>query len=194
MERPDGTPIDRRLAISGLAAAAGLPFLRTQALRRVITQRGVAGGGLARFADGEAEFSLFASSLTMAEDSVEGEPVFLGRLRWTDGSVGLALESVRITNYENLGLAEGEGRRIEGVVDAGESGEQSFLLEVRFDQPDSGPDQITFRVGSAIGGDATPGAAAGYTYVAEGEVVGDITDADFAVDLETGDVTEPEPA
>ena len=194
MERPDRTPIDRRLAISGLAAAVGLPFLRTQALRRVITQRGVAGGGLARFADGEAEFSLFASSLITVEDGVEGEPVFLGRLRWADGSVGLALESVRITNYENLGLAEGEGRRIEGVVDAGESGEQSFLLEVRFDLPDSEPGQIAFRVGSAIGGDATPEAAAGYTYVAEGEVVGDFTGADFAVDLETGDVTEPEPA
>ena len=193
MERRDGTQIDRRLAIGGLAAAAGLPLLRTQALRRVITQRGVAGGGVARFADGEAEFSLAASRLTATEDGVEGEPVFLGRLRWADGSVGLTLESVRITNYENLGLAEGEGRRIEGVVDTGESGEQSFLMETRFDLPDSQPDKVTFRVGSAIAGGATPEAAAGYSYVAEGEVSGDFTDADFAIDLETGGVTEPEP-
>jgi hypothetical protein len=193
-DRLDVGAIDRRLAIGGgLAAAAGLIVPTSQVRSRVITQRGVAGGGLVPFAEGEAEFSLSASRMTTTEEGVESEPIFLGRLRWADGSVGVTLESVRITNYENLQLSVGEGRRVEGDVAAGDAGEQPFLLEVRFDLPESQPDQLTFRVGAAIEGIATPGTDAGYTYAAEGEVVGDLTDADFAVDLETGAVTEPEP-
>ena len=193
-ERLDVGAIDRRLAIGGgLAAAAGLTVPRMQVRSRVITQRGVAGGGLVQFAEGEARFALFASSMTTEDDGAESQPLFLGRVRWVDGSVGVTLESVRVTNYENLGLAVGEGRRVEGVVDAGDAGEQPFLLDVTFDSPESQPDQVTFRVGAAIEGDATPGADAGYTYAAEGEIVGDVTDADFAVNLETGEVTEPEP-
>jgi hypothetical protein len=193
-ERLDAGAIDRRLAIgSGLAVAAGLTVPRMQVRSRVITQRGVAGGGLVQFAEGEAQFSLSASRMTTTEDGIESDPIFLGRLRWADGSVGVTLETVRITNYENLGLAVGEGRRVEGVVDAGDAGEQPFVLEVTFDSPESQPDQVTFRVGAAIEGNATPGPDAGYTYAAEGDIVGDVTDADFAVDLETGEVTEPEP-
>lgn len=193
-ERLDVGAIDRRLAIGGgLAAAAGLTVPRMQVRSRVITQRGVAGGGLVQFAEGEARFALFASSMTTEDDGAESQPLFLGRVRWVDGSVGVTLESVRVTNYENLGLAVGEGRRVEGVVDAGDAGEQPFLLDVTFDSPESQPDLVTFRVGAAIEGDATPGADAGYTYAAEGEIVGDVTDADFAVNLETGEVTEPEP-
>lgn len=187
--------VDRRLAVGGgLAAAAGLAWPRFQARGRVITQRGVAGGGLVQFAEGQAEFALFASRVTTTEGDAESEPIFLGRLRWDDGSVGVAMESVRITNYENLRLSTGEGRRVEGVVDAGDDGgEQPFLLEARFDLPDSQLDRITFRVGAAAGGAATPGADGGFTYSAEGDVVGDVTDADFAVNLETGEVGEPDP-
>ena len=117
--------VDRRLAVGGgLAAAASLALPRLQARGRVITQRGVAGGGLARFAEGEAEFSLSASSLITTENGVEGAPLFLGSVLWVDGSVGLTLESALITNYENLGLAEGEGRLIQGEFATPDSGNQ----------------------------------------------------------------------
>lgn len=193
-ERRIAVAMNRRLAIGGgLAAAAGWAAPRPQVRSRVITQRGVAGGGLVKFAAGEARFALFASRLTTTEDGVESEPIFLGRLRWRDDSVGVALESVRITNYENLRLTTGEGRRVEGVLDAGESGEQPFLLEARFDLPESQPDQITFLVGAAIEGAATPGASLGFTYAAAGNVDGSFADAESLIDLETGEVTEPEP-
>ena len=188
--------IDRRLALGGgLAAAAGLAWPRAQIRGRVVTQRGIAGGGLVAFAEGEAEFSLFASSFTFAEDDIESEPVFLGGVRWVDGSVGLTLESVQITRYENLRLTTGEGRRIEGVMNAGESGEPLFFLEVYFDLPDSAAQRVAFRVGVASEGDAaTPVADSGFTYSADGDItVGGVQEADFAVNLESREVTEPGP-
>ena len=188
--------IDRRLALGGgLAAAAGLAWPRAQIRGRVVTQRGIAGGGLVAFAEGEAEFSLFASSFTFAEDGSESEPVFLGGVRWIDGSVGLTLESVQITRYENLHLTTGEGRRIEGIMDAGESGEPPFSLELYFDFPASAADRVVFRVGVASAEDAaTPAADLEFTYSADGDItVGGVQEADFAVDVVTGAVTEPPP-
>ena len=198
MERRNVATIDRRLAIGGgFAAAAGLAWPRPQARLRVITQRGIAGGGLVRFAEGEAQFSLFASSLTMADGEEASAPVFLGSVLWVDETVGLTLESTRITNYENLQLASAEGRRIEGVFAAGDSGEHPFVMDVvHVDLPGSGADRIMLTVGEpSIAGSGTPGPDAGFTYSADGEVVvGDVQDIDFAVDPDAGDVSEPEPA
>ena len=195
--------MDRRLAVGGgLAAAVGLTWPHAQNRVRVITQRGIAGGGLVRFAEGEAEFSLSASSLTTTDDGVESAPVFLGSVVWVDGSVGLTLESTRITNYENLQLAEGEGRRVEGFFAAGVAEEQPFVEEqpfmmeaVHFALPGLGADRVRLLVGSAILGDAaTPEAEAGFTYEADGEIVfGDVQTADVGVDLDTGEVFQPEP-
>jgi hypothetical protein len=192
--------IDRRLAIGGgLAVAASLPFARAQRISRVIIQRGAAGGGLVQFADGEARFSLAASRMTTTEEGVESEPVFLGHLVWRDDTVGYTLETSRITNYENLLLDTEEGRMIEGVLTVttadGELVVQDapFTLEVRFERPDSAPDHVTFNVGvAADGGVATPGSDEPFTYTADGDVVGGILDADFAVNPDTGEISEPE--
>lgn len=197
MKRDERSTINRRLAIGGgLAAATGLAAPGRQIRGRVVTQRGIAGGGLVRFAEGEAQFSLFASSLTFDEGEGEGEPIFLGRLLWVDGSVGLTLASTRITNYENPRLPDRNSRTIEGFVTAGDAGEHPFVMDVVLvDPPGSGADRVTFTVGAASVDDAaTPADGSGFTYAADGAiVVGDVQDVDFAVNSDTGDVTEPEP-
>ncbi len=191
--------INRRLAIGGgLAAVTGLAWPRAQARGRVVTQRGITGGGWATFAEGEAQFSLFASSLTFDEGEGEGDPIFLGSVLWVDPTVGLTLESTRITNYENQQLPDAEGRLIEGFLDAGDAGEQPFRMEVvHVDLPGTGADRITFAVGAAAGevGAATPADGSGFTYVADATIeVGDVRDVNFAVDPDTGTISEPPPA
>ena len=58
---------DRRMAIGGaLAVAAGLALPLRQS--RTVTQRGMVGGGLVQFEQGEANFSLFVSRLIFSED------------------------------------------------------------------------------------------------------------------------------
>jgi hypothetical protein len=191
--------IDRRLAIGGgLAAATGLAWPHMQARGRVVTQRGITGGGRVEFDAGEAQFSLFASSLTFDEGEGASDPIFPGSVLWVDPTVGLTLQSTRITNYENLRLPDEEGRLIEGFVDAGDAGEQPFRMQVvQVGPPGSGEDRVTFAVGAAAGGGvaATPADGTGFTYVADGRVVvGDVRDVDFAIDPDTGEITEPPPA
>lgn len=198
MARSGSDVIDRRLAIGGgLAAATGMAWPRLQARGRVVTQRGITGGGLVEFDAGEAQFSLFASSVTFDEGEGEGDPIFPGSVLWIDPTVGLRLQSTRITNYENLQIPDAEGRLIEGFVDAGDAGEQPFRMEVvNVDLPGSGADRITFAVGAAgAAGAATPADGSGFTYVADGTVVvGDVRDVNFAVDPDTGTISDPPPA
>ena len=63
---------------------------------RTVTQRGMVGGGLVRFEQGEANFSLFASRMIFAEDEAE---VVVGSVIWVDDAVGLTLRSTAITEY-----------------------------------------------------------------------------------------------
>ncbi len=199
MVRHGAETIDRRLAIGGgLAAATGLAWPRRQARGRVVTQRGMTGGGLVVFPEGEAQFSLFVSSLTFDEGEGGGDPIFAGSVLWVDPTVGLTLQSIRITNYENMQLPDAEGRLVEGFMNAGDVGEQPFRMEVvHVDLPGSGSDRLTFSVGAAaaVGGAATPTDGSGFTYVAEGTIeVGDVQDVDFAIDPDAGTVSEPPPA
>src|SRR5215211_83744 len=86
--------IDRRMAIGGaLAGAAGLALPRRQS--RTVNQRGMVGGGLVQFEQGEANVSLFVSRLIFAEDEV----VVLGSILWVDKTVDLTLRSTAITSY-----------------------------------------------------------------------------------------------
>src|SRR5829696_10420345 len=86
--------IDRRMAIGGaLAGTAGLALPRRQT--RTVTQRGMVGGGLVQFEQGEASFSLFVSRLIFAEDEV----VVLGSVLWVDDTHELTLRSTAITDY-----------------------------------------------------------------------------------------------
>ena len=87
--------IDRRMAIGGaLAGAAGLALPHRQS--RIVTQRGMVGGGLVRFEQGEANFSLFVSRLIFSGDDPE---VVVGSVIWVDDTVGLTLRSTAITEY-----------------------------------------------------------------------------------------------
>ncbi|MGH2617147.1 MAG: hypothetical protein ACRDJC_18085 [Thermomicrobiales bacterium] len=190
--------VDRRLAIGGgLAAAAGLAWPRAQILRRAVTQRGIFGGGIVDVEGAEARFSLFASSLIFDDGEREGEAIFAGRVLWVDAAE-LTLTSTSITDYENLNSEEGESRRIRGMMDAGDAGEQPFVMDV-FDAggPEAVSDTISLAVGvsAGIGDAATPATGVGFSYAASGTVVsGDVEDIDVAVDFDTGEVTDPGPA
>src|SRR5215217_6005366 len=85
---------DRRMVIGGvLAMAAGLALPLRQS--RTVTQRGMVGGGLVRFEQGEASFSLFVSRLIFSDDP----EVIVGSIIWVDGVVGITLKSTTVTEY-----------------------------------------------------------------------------------------------
>ncbi len=192
--------VDRRLAIGGgLAAATGLAWPRSQAMRRVIIQRGIAGGGVVQFDGGAASFSLFASSLEFEEgEGGEAAPIFVGTVTWVDETVGETLVCTRVTLYENLNSEQGEGRHIEGLMRASDGGEYPFVMDVvNLGPPGTETDTVTLRVGAsaATAGEATPGAESGFTYFAQGTIVsGDVQDIDLAIDVDTGGVSDPDAA
>ncbi len=188
--------IDRRLALGGgLAAAAGLAWPKAQIRRRVVTQRGIAGGGTVAVEGGEAHFSLVASSFTLSEDDGEaGEEIFSGSVSWVDSHAGITLESTAITLYENLNLDQGEGRRIRGMMGGGGDGPEPFVLDViaRGD-PGSAEDELSLVVGVAAGvdGAATPEGGFGFSYSAAGAIsAGDVQNVDVEIDLESGTVSQ----
>ena len=119
------------------------------------------------------------------------------------------LESTTITDYENLHSAEGETRRIRGMMSAGDAGEQPFVMDVfAAGDPDAARDTITLAVGlealvpgstarlpAGAGEAATPAGAVGFGYAASGSVVsGDVQTDDTVVDFATGEVSVPAPA
>src|SRR5687768_59130 len=136
--------IDRRMAIGGaLAGAAGLALPRRQS--RSVLQRGMVGGGLVRFEQGEANFSVFASRLIFAEDEV----VVLGSVLWVDETVGLALRSTAITEYivPEVQPEQGQSRHILGMMSANDVGEYPFELElIDADLPGTGVDMAILTV------------------------------------------------
>ena len=82
MESFNPARANRRFAIGGgLAVAAGLVVHR-QTRGRVLTQRGIAGGGVVQLAQGTANFSLFASRFVLPD----AEEVIAGDIRWVDGA------------------------------------------------------------------------------------------------------------
>ena len=192
--------VDRRMAIgAGIAAATGLAWPRHQAMRRVIIQRGIAGGGVVQYDGGAASFSLFASSLAFEEGETGGaERVFVGTVTWADETVGETLVCTRVTNYENLNSEVGEARRIEGLMRAGDGGDYPFVMDVlNLDAPGAGTDTVTLMVGAsaAFGEAATPVAETEFNYFAQGTIVsGDVQDIDLAIDVDTGDVSDPDAA
>jgi hypothetical protein len=201
MESAGPITVNRRLAIGGgLATATVLAWPRPQMLRRAVTQRGIFGGGVVDAESGEAQFSLFASSLVLDDGESESDRIFSGRVLWVDETAGLTLESTTITDYENTNNegTEGESRRIRGMMTAGDAGEQPFVLDViDVGGPQSGSDTITLAVGASagVGEAATPETDAGFRYVASGPIVsGDVEALDRAIDFDTGEVSDPGPA
>ena len=185
--------IDRRMAIGGaLAGAAGLAVPRLQS--RIVTQRGMVGGGLVRFDQGEANFSVFASRLIFAEDEV----VVLGSVLWVDATVGLTLRSTEITDYivPEVQQEQGQSRLILGVMSVNDEGESPFELElIDVDLPGTGVDRAILIVGqdARTSEDATPTSDMGFSYVASGTVVtGDLQLIGIEVDPTAG-VARPAP-
>jgi hypothetical protein len=185
--------IDRRMAIGGaLAGAAGLALPLRQG--RPVNQRGMVGGGLVRFEQGEANFSVFASRLIFAEDEV----VVLGTVLWVDETVGLALRSTAITEYivPEVQPEQGQSRHILGTMSVNDEGEYPFELElIDADLPGTSLDMaiLTVGEGARTGENATPTSDPGFSYTANGTVVtGDIQLIGIEVDPETG-VARPEP-
>jgi hypothetical protein len=148
------------------------------------------GGGLVRFEQGEASFSLYVSRMIFSGDDPE---VVVGSIIWVDKAAKLTLRSTAITEYivPQVQPEEGVSRQIIGTMGVDE-GEYPFELEVvDVDLPGSGKDTISLKVGDGArtGENATPASDLGFSYMASGMVVrGDIQELDLEIDLETGDV------
>jgi hypothetical protein len=183
--------IDRRMAIGGaLAGAAGmaLPFRQG----KPVTQRGMVGGGLAQLGEGEANFSLFASRMIVAEGLPE---VFVGSIVWVDDQAGLRLKSTAISAYaaSQDQPEQGQSRQILGMMSVDGDGEYPFaLVATDAGLPGDGPDSVSLTVGDgALTEGATPATGYGFRYMVSGELVsGDIQEIGISIDPETG-VVQP---
>jgi hypothetical protein len=187
------TLIDRRMAIGGaLVGAAGLALPSRQS--RVLTQRGMVGGGLLQLEQGEANFSLFVSRLIFSDDTV----VVVGSVIWVDEAAGATLRSTAITEYIVPPEEPEQGvlRRILGTMSVNDEGEYPFeFVVVDADLPGSGKDTVDLNVGDGArtSENATPASDSGFSYMAAGAVVtGDIQELDLVIDLATGAVTPAE--
>jgi hypothetical protein len=185
---------DRRMAIGGaLAMAAGLAVPLRQS--RTVTQRGMVGGGLVRFEQGEASFSLSVSRLIFSEDATE---VVVGSIIWVDKEATMTLRSTAITDYiiPEVQPEQGTSRQIAGTMSVNGEGDYPFQMEVvDVDLPGSGSDSIDLKVGdaAATSGNATPVGNPRISYAASGMVArGDIQELDVEIDLATGAVQAAE--
>ena len=186
--------MDRRMAIGGaVAGVAGLALPRRQS--RIVTQRGMAGGGLVRFEQGEASFSLFVSRLIFSGDDPE---VVVGSIIWVDKAAKLTLRSTAITDYivPEVQPERGVSRQIIGTMSDDAGTEYPFDLEVvDVDLPGSGEDTFNLKVGDGArpSANATPASGLGFSYIADGLVArGDIQELVFEIDLATGEVQPAE--
>jgi hypothetical protein len=182
--------IDRRLAIGGaFVGAAGITLPRRQSRGRVVVQRGMVGGGLARFDQGEAHFSLFASRLIFDEDNLE---VVAGSVFWADGPAELTMTSTEVTGYNVLEDQPGQGqsRQIIGTMRVNGQAEYPFELVVTdAGTPGSELDTVTLMVGDSVQVSelASPAAGFGFRYLAAGPIVtGDIQEIDLEIDTIAG--------
>jgi hypothetical protein len=188
------TVIDRRMAIGGaVAGAAGLALPRRQS--RTVTQRGIVGGGVVQFEQGEAHFSVFASRMIFAEDDV----VVLGSVLLVDETHVLTLRSTAITAYvvPEVQPEQGALRRVFGTMRDDAGGEYPFELELTdVDLPGSGKDTVVLKVGNGArpSETATPVSDVGFRYMASGTLAtGDIQLIGIEVDPAVG-VSRPAPS
>ena len=185
--------VNRRLAIGAAGAVAAGWALPGQLRARVVTQRGMIGGGALQLEQGQVDFSVFASRLTFDE----GNDIILGSIRWVDAGGGVTLASTRITEYDVLESGEGELRQIRGTMSANGEGEHPFIMDVLdLGAPGAGVDTVTLNVGaSAVAAGATPTAdTTGFGYTATGALAaGDLQDVDISGDIDAGEVVPATP-
>jgi hypothetical protein len=186
MDELGATRTTRRFALGAVAVTAMAATVRWQSRGRVLTQRGVTGGGVVAVAGGQAAFSLFGTRLIPPPDAPE---IVGGVIRWVDLPTGLTLAATDITRYDVVERDPGETRRIEGTMSLNGAGSYPFVMEVTdAGAPGSGLDTVSFGVGDGVTttGAATPAAGLGFSYAASGAVTGDIQIVEFDIDLETG--------
>jgi hypothetical protein len=181
------------MAIGGaLVGATGLALPRRQS--RTVTQRGIVGGGLVQFEQGEANFSVFASRMIFAEDEV----LVLGSILWVDETHDLTLRSTAITDYivPEVQPEQGVLRQVIGTMRDDAGGEYPFELAlIDGDLPGAGLDTVVLKVGNGArtSDTATPASDLGFSYMASGVVApGDIQLIGIEVDPAAG-VARPAP-
>ena len=171
----------RRQALASAAALGALAALARADVPQAGAQRsgvsgggGIAGGGTAETAEGEAQFSLFATSLDVAG---QAEPQVFGRVQWLDRnwrSQGVTLVSTAVTAYgPPANDPQSNVRELRGTMTANGEGSHPFFLRAVV-APDIGvgTEEIRLTVGpGAVAG--TPAAATptdGFAYDVEGMV------------------------
>jgi hypothetical protein len=181
---------NRRTAVgASFAVAAGLA-IQIPTRGRVLTQRGMIGGGVVQVGQGAAGFSLYATRFEVVD---EDRQVVTGSIIWSDPTLGITLESTEVSVYEAVAEGAGATRRIEGRMSLG--GEESYpfvMVVADVGDPNSGQDTISFGVGDGVTvtGNATPVAGLGFSYAATGAIVaGDVQDVDLELDFEAGTAT-----
>jgi hypothetical protein len=186
--------MDRRMALSGaLAGAGGLALPHRQS--RTITQRGMAGGGLVRFEEREAQFSVFASRLIFAADTPE---VVVGRVLWVDAPLGFTMRSTQVVTYRVVEMPsdQGQGRELFGTMRVnGEDAYPFSLLLIDAGPAGSGRDTLSLTVGNGArqADSVTPVWGLGFGYAAAGPIVtGDVQVINLEIDPVAG-VSRPAP-
>lgn len=147
----------RSAALAGGVAALGiggaLPGSVGAQPRFGVGGGGLAGGGTVASENGDAQFSIFATRITLPG---EKEEQVIGQVRWVDGDV--ALTSLAVDDY---GPLEGDkrARRLVGTMSANGEGSYPFTLTVvDGGEPGTGLDTLSLTVGAADA--ATPVAVA----------------------------------
>lgn len=156
-DTPVTATVSRRGALALGAAASALLLGGKAAADSIRTGGGIAGGGWATWADGEAQFSVFGSTF-----NVEGSdaPVVFGSLRWADAS-GFTLTSESISSYGPVEPKE-TTRELRGLVrnSDGDTLHPFSLTLVDGGGPGEKLDTLALVVGPAVdagtAADATP--------------------------------------
>jgi hypothetical protein len=166
------------MAIGGALAGAGglvLPL----APGRTVSQRGMVGGGLVRFEESEAQFSVFAARLIIPQKRKEKEAV-VGSVLWVDASAELTMTSTEVTNYRPLETPtnQAQAREVFGTMRVnGEDTYPFYLLLIDAGPPGSGRDTVRLTVGDGAqtAESAPPVTGLGFSYTAAGPIVtGDV--------------------
>jgi hypothetical protein len=176
--------LERRYVAGGMAAAVVGFAAQLPSHGRVLTQRGIAGGGLIQLAAGEASFSLFVARLAASQAGSDADTeIVAGSIRWVDRMAGLILTSTTIATYDVVEIEVGEMRAITGAMSVEGAGSYSFAMEVvDVGPPGSGEDWISFGIGESVtrAGEATPATGRGVAYAVSGPLVaGDVQIVEF---------------
>lgn len=178
---------NRRTAVGAtFAVAAGLA-IQIPTRGRVLTQRGMIGGGVVQVGQDAAEFSLYATRFELSDVDRQ---IVVGSIIWVDPAAGLELRTTEIVAYDVAPGDAGQTRKIEGMMSAGGEEAYPFVLIVSdVGPPNSGQDSVSFGVGDGVTltGEAAPATGFGFSYSASGPIAaGDVQLIEFDINTETG--------